>query len=1059
MSVVQSWNGVDSLLGLYLIEKTFGSGSIYNKTLPVGAGFRVHYVRDIQPPLPVDNFKVVAVNCSTITVTWKASLSPDAETIRICASDSSMPFAWDQGKYFSDVSASVTEVTITGLPSHGVNLFVASFVQDFAGNRSPHHPGSAGMIELPDGIPPVNMIIAKVVNLNDTAINVALRIPATRETDIRGIQFYWGPFSHQKRLIDSSFFNYQDTVFTIHHTVLQGWWGVAWAPVDSSGNIGDFKEDSIYISNTAPRISLANAYTLYENKPWQALSFVSDVNNDDITVTVSGMPDAMVLTKQPLSLTWKPFGKDVGTHTIVVAANDHNGGNDTVVVALLVNNIVDTPKVVSAQIPAEVYEGKELIGTMVLRDGDWNDSLRIRVEPVSWLNVRSILHTPADSFWTVTLGGVPARNDTGRLVYTVQATDNYNAVTSMKDTIVVHIVNNQPVVMKHTLSDTGVQDSLFTGTITIADRDQGDSVKASVETSMPWLAIVRVEHNPADTIWTFYCSGKPAQKDTGLKHYTFTVADLAGAKVSVQKTVRILDKDDPPVTLLTRKEKSFGALQYIMQALDDYDTVFTYFASLRKTAGSFAGNDSGKTGVFCYYPLTDGIYVFTCYAQDMHGLADPKPYADTIVIKSASHFTVKDTGSWSMLSVPARSYSAASVKDAGALLRWDESQAENGIYKYYTKSGSIMSMLRGEAYWLKQKKELSITLEQSQFVTDTAKVVLRKAEYGWNQIASPYPYPVKWNKKYTLWEWNPVTRDFEESEGILYPWRGYWVLVDKQDTATFAPIPQFVSKAYSKRNKSCFIAADEWSFSISLTTNVNSDADNIFGVSAHARDGYDELDRPEPPRMNNEPFIFFAHPEWNKPISMYASDIRASTTDQSSLFQIGIAPGAKEINQMFLNISGMTPDMPLYLFIYSPDGLIEYKNGMSVAVASSDREQYRTIFVTSDINFLASFPWSFSMRHPYPNPFRSSANIQYTLPYQMEKNGLLTTRGYAVSMIIYDMKGRQIRVLVDRPQKAGHYKVFWRGDSNSGRRIASGVYLCRLRAGTFTDVKRMIVSY
>ncbi len=74
----------------------------------------------------------------------------------------------------------------------------------------------------------------------------------------------------------------------------------------------------------------------------------------------------------------------------------------------------------------------------------------------------------------------------------------------------------------------------------------------------------------------------------------------------------------------------------------------------------------------------------------------------------------------------------------------------------------------------------------------------------------------------------------------------------------------------------------------------------------------------------------------------------------------------------------------------------------------------------------------------YPNPFSLTTTIEYGL-----------SRPMAASLSIYDVSGRRVRLLT-RPavQPAGRYRVFWDGRGENGEKLASGVYYCRLQAGS-----------
>ncbi|MBZ0202328.1 MAG: cellulase family glycosylhydrolase [Ignavibacteria bacterium] len=90
---------------------------------------------------------------------------------------------------------------------------------------------------------------------------------------------------------------------------------------------------------------------------------------------------------------------------------------------------------------------------------------------------------------------------------------------------------------------------------------------------------------------------------------------------------------------------------------------------------------------------------------------------------------------------------------------------------------------------------------------------------------------------------------------------------------------------------------------------------------------------------------------------------------------------------------------------------------------------------------------NFSLNQNFPNPFNPSTNISYVLP----KNSL-------VKLVIYDVIGREVVKLVDKPQQQGSYSALFNAAS-----LTSGVYFYRLEAipidgtGSFLEIKRMIL--
>ncbi len=94
-------------------------------------------------------------------------------------------------------------------------------------------------------------------------------------------------------------------------------------------------------------------------------------------------------------------------------------------------------------------------------------------------------------------------------------------------------------------------------------------------------------------------------------------------------------------------------------------------------------------------------------------------------------------------------------------------------------------------------------------------------------------------------------------------------------------------------------------------------------------------------------------------------------------------------------------------------------------------------------------PEGFALHQNHPNPFNPSTTIAYELP----EPGFVTIK-------IYDLSGRLVRILVSEQKNAGMYRVLWDGTSASGAQVAAGVYFYRIEftgtAGkTMTLTKKM----
>ncbi len=82
---------------------------------------------------------------------------------------------------------------------------------------------------------------------------------------------------------------------------------------------------------------------------------------------------------------------------------------------------------------------------------------------------------------------------------------------------------------------------------------------------------------------------------------------------------------------------------------------------------------------------------------------------------------------------------------------------------------------------------------------------------------------------------------------------------------------------------------------------------------------------------------------------------------------------------------------------------------------------------------LSSISSSYALLSSYPNPFNPSTTIGFELPARSD-----------VSLIIYNLTGREVARLADSGYQAGYHQVVWDGRNASGRLLPSGIYIARL---------------
>ena len=87
----------------------------------------------------------------------------------------------------------------------------------------------------------------------------------------------------------------------------------------------------------------------------------------------------------------------------------------------------------------------------------------------------------------------------------------------------------------------------------------------------------------------------------------------------------------------------------------------------------------------------------------------------------------------------------------------------------------------------------------------------------------------------------------------------------------------------------------------------------------------------------------------------------------------------------------------------------------------------------------------------YPNPFNSETWLPYFLKEDAE-----------VNIQIYDVNGQLVRTLSLGRKPAGQYlskdrAAYWDGRNEAGEEVSSGIYYYQIKAGSFSDIRKMLL--
>ncbi|MDE2997539.1 MAG: T9SS type A sorting domain-containing protein [Gemmatimonadota bacterium] len=172
-----------------------------------------------------------------------------------------------------------------------------------------------------------------------------------------------------------------------------------------------------------------------------------------------------------------------------------------------------------------------------------------------------------------------------------------------------------------------------------------------------------------------------------------------------------------------------------------------------------------------------------------------------------------------------------------------------------------------------------------------------------------------------------------------------------------------------------------------------------------------------------------------------------SGSGQETLFlSSNRTPGQVDIGAVKIDGRGASGDGKLVELVFRTNGTplsSDFQVSESVLV---DMDGAVDMLHHAEIGDLKPLPDRFNLEQNMPNPFNPSTAIGYQLP----EAGM-------VRLAIYNLIGQEVRVLVNERRNAGSFTVSWDGTDAMGRRVASGIYLYRIQAGSFSATKRMLL--
>ena len=149
-------------------------------------------------------------------------------------------------------------------------------------------------------------------------------------------------------------------------------------------------------------------------------------------------------------------------------------------------------------------------------------------------------------------------------------------------------------------------------------------------------------------------------------------------------------------------------------------------------------------------------------------------------------------------------------------------------------------------------------------------------------------------------------------------------------------------------------------------------------------------------------------------------------TDVRNTHEVKPLPGATNIPNLKVRFRSIQPDWDWWWTI---DNVI-IKGDLLTGVTKNENK----------------IPSTYALSQNYPNPFNPSTKIKFDIP-----------KSSYVKLIVYDILGREIKILVNEKLNAGKFEVNWPAPTGDGSDYPSGVYFYKLITDDFVDVKKMVL--
>ncbi len=434
-------------------------------------------------------------------------------------------------------------------------------------------------------------------------------------------------------------------------------------------------------------------------------------------------------------------------------------------------------------------------------------------------------------------------------------------------------------------------------------------------------------------------------------------------------------------------------------------------------------------------------------------------YPTTFAVNKSFSFGGLTQSSYRMIALPGSIFYPISqiVSGAGTQKQdwnayYDNGAAENYLIEY--DNSATFAFKPGNGFWMLSKNPLSVNMQVNSVNLAGDNTYSISLHSGWNIISNPFERSTTWldvrnanglGVNTVIYDWSGSWNTAQ----TFFPYKGYYFNNISGLTSLKIPYDPNGTLGKSASEDQIQIAGDN---DIKLSLNLDGEEKSrvFIGYNPESSDDYDIDDYFAPPGDFEEARIVLRNDNLSTDYKYLMKESR-NEIGEGQTYQLEV----KNITgqELTINVEWKNPDQNYLMFLIDErlNNAIKLSPGMHVKIpANIKSKNYRLLVGTKsyiEANTENLIPSEFVLYQNYPNPFNPATIIRYSIPDECK-----------VTIKVFDLLGKEVTTLLNEEKTPGNYEIeFSAGSFGSASGLASGIYIYKIQAGTFTANKKMML--